>query len=73
MNYQKKYRRNLKMLSLYAEYLPLCTTLEQRINLSCEISKLKSEIKIIEEMSYSDSLQEIDFYVADFESLINHI
>lgn len=62
MNYQKKYRQNNDLIRRYADYIPYCTTLEQRIKLSCEIAKLQQEIDLIEKMEYAQTLQKIDFF-----------
>lgn len=60
MNFQKKYRQNRDLIQRYAEFLPFCTTLEQRIKLSCEIGKLQEHNDQISQMTLLQLLQPIE-------------
>lgn len=60
MNFQKKYRQNKDLIQRYADFLPYCTTLEQRVNLSCEIGRLQLQNDQISQMTYNQLLQQVD-------------
>lgn len=62
MNYQRKYRQNIKLLQGYVSFLLYCTTFEQRLALSCEIARLQAQNESIEKMEYAQTLQEIDSF-----------
>ncbi|MGE4345911.1 MAG: hypothetical protein AB7D46_00710 [Flavobacteriaceae bacterium] len=62
MNYQQKYKKNLNLLHRYADFLPFCTTVEQRIKLACEIARLQNQNEHIAQMGYLETLKDSNDY-----------
>lgn len=62
MNFQQKYKKNLGLLQRYADFLPFCTTVEQRIKLACEIARLQNQNDHIAKMVYIESLKDSNDY-----------
>lgn len=62
MNFQKKYRLNKDLIQRYADFLPFCTTVEQRIKLACEIARLQAQNEHIAQMEYVETLKDSNDY-----------
>lgn len=65
MTYQQKYKENKKFLQLYVDFLPECTTYDERLKLSTEIGRLNEQNKQIEKMEFADTKKDISDYTIE--------
>ena len=59
MTYRQKLRENKRLLEGFVNFLPECTTYEQRLKLSSEIGRLNDQNKQIEQMEYQHTKKDI--------------
>ncbi len=71
MNYYKYVSNKKKQLESYERYFPYCYNSIEAVMLTDQISKLKSEIRVLENITLAQSQQEIKTEAVYFESKIN--
>lgn len=70
MTYQTKYNENKRLLGLYVNFLPECTTYDDRLKLSTEIGRLNEQNKAIEKMGFAYTKKDISDYELELNAIL---
>lgn len=70
MTYRNKYNQNKRLLRLYVDFLPECTTYEDRLKLSTEIGRLNEQNKVIEKMGFAYTKKDISDYELELNAVL---
>lgn len=70
MNYQSKYNENSRLLRLFVDFLPECTTYDDKLKLSSEIGRLNGQNKLIEKMGFATTKTDISDYSLEINALL---